>query len=573
MQIPIITGFLVDNLANSNPSHFLGYGFINTHYFGNTTSDVLYFGLVSLLVVSILYGITGYFRVFLRSSISRNFMYEIQRDLVEKLEFLSLNVHKRYGSGNFLNHIIADTNNVRPFVETTIIKTATNIVRISYPLIILFIINPFLALVAFSILPPLLITIRIMQSKLSDTLKRQRKDRSQLTTLLKETLDNIDTIQSSGAEKWSIEKITRRIGKIETAQIRSQNLYGFMIGMACGLTSLGIAAIWWFGAHQVLANNITLGQLVMFSGFLLFAYEPVRYFTRNIKDHRRSLIALKHIQKFLNLASSVEENKHQSSLNITDGRIQLENIFFSLKEVNKSTLPTNSMPILSTYFQTNQKDKNYILENFSLDLDPRRITAIVGKSGSGKSSILKLIMRLYDPNSGRVLIDNQNLKFVSLSSLRQQVSLVPQTSAIFSGTIMNNICLTNPDASRLEVEEICSNIDASGFINKLDKGLDTIVGQKGIHLSGGEIQKIALARALLKRPKILLLDEPISSVDSDSGKMIKQRLTELKSHMTIVIIDHEPSSVDFVDDIITIENGMVVNIERKRAVMKFESHT
>ena len=149
--------------------------------------------------------------------------------------------------------------------------------------------------------------------------------------------------------------------------------------------------------------------------------------------------------------------------------------------------------------------------------------------------------------------------------------MVPQTPAIFSGTIMENICLSNPDASKLEVEEICNSIDASSFINKFDKGLDTKVGQSGIHLSGGEIQKIALARALLKRPKILLLDEPISSIDRNSAKMIKNMLIELKSKMSIVIIDHSSNSVDFADKIIAINNGIVVDIKRRDMVKILEN--
>ena len=145
-------------------------------------------------------------------------MFELQRAMVQKLEYLSLGIHKKYGSGNILNHIIVDSNNVRPFVETTIVKTTTNIVRISYPLVLLFIIDPILALIAYSILPPLFFTIKLMHSKLSDIMKRQRNDRSELTTLLKENLDNIETIQSSAAEKRSIEKITNRIQTIEAVK-------------------------------------------------------------------------------------------------------------------------------------------------------------------------------------------------------------------------------------------------------------------------------------------------------------------------------------------------------------------
>ncbi len=388
---------------------------------------------------------------------------------------------------------------------------------------------------------------------------------------MKENLDNIETIQSCGAEKRSIDNITNRIQTIETAQIKSQRVYALMIGFAWSLTALGIAVTWWFGGHQVISNDITLGQLVMFSGFLLFAYEPVRYFTRNVRDYRRSIIALKHIQELLELPSSINEDNKLKPLNITNGSIQLQDIFFSPAEVNNSASRTNNISILTPYHYTKEQFTKYTLKDICFKIEPKSITAIVGKSGSGKSSILRLIMRLYEPISGRILIDNQDIKYRSLSSLREQIAMVPQSPAVFSGTIMENICLSNPHATKQEVEEICNSIDASSFINKFDKGLDTIVGQRGIHLSGGESQKIGLARALLKRPKILLLDEPMSSVDSHSAEMIKKKLLELKKIMSIVIIDHTANSVDFVDNLVTIHNGMVRYSRSLKAVKEFEN--
>jgi ABC-type multidrug transport system fused ATPase/permease subunit len=536
MQIPIITGTLVDGLDESgeNPISFYSIEI------GKTPYDALKFGIVSLLSVSLLYGITAYLRISHASTVSRKFVFELQRSIVQKLEFLSLDIHRKYGSGDLLNHIIVDTNNVRPFVETTIIKTITNIARISYPLVILVLIDPFLAMVAYSILPVQYLSIRKIQSKISQILSQQRNDKSRLTTLLKENLDNIETIQSSGAEKNVIGKITKDIGQIESSQIKAQRQYGMMMGCAYGLTALGMALIWWFGGQKVLHNEITLGQLVIFSGFLLFAYEPVRYFTRNIKDHHRSIIALKHVRAVLEIPSSINEEYDAPDLRITNCNIVFQHVSFSL----------------------GKKGKN-ILKDISIDISPKSITVLVGKSGSGKSSILKLIMRLYDPSEGKVSIDGQDIKHVSISSLRSQIALVPQSPVIFSGTIKENIILANPDASDKEIEDACIVSDALLFINKFEKGLSTIVGQGGVHLSGGEVQKIAIARALLKKPKILLLDEPTSAIDTESAKHIMNTLNSLKKSMTIIIVDHSINSVVQADNIITINDGFVVDNTRK----------
>ena len=539
MQIPVITGTLVDGLGASgeNPISFYSIEI------GKTPYDALKFGIVSLLSVSLLYGITAYMRISRASIVSRKFVFELQRAIVQKLEFLSLDVHRKYGSGDLLNHIIVDTNNVRPFVETTVIKTITNIARISYPLVILVLIDPFLAMVAYSILPVQYLSIRKIQSKISHVLAQQRNDKSRLTTLLKENLDNIETIQSSSAEKNLIGKITSDIGQIESSQIKAQRQYGIMMGCAYGLTALGMALIWWFGGQKVLHNEITLGQLVIFSGFLLFAYEPVRYFTRNVKDHHRSIIALKHIRAVLEIPSSINEEYDAPGLRASNCNIVFQHVSFSIGKKNKS-----------------------ILKDVCLDISPKSITVLVGKSGSGKSSILKLIMRLYDPSEGKVLIDGQDIKHVLVSSLRSQIALVPQSPVVFSGTIKENIRLANPDASDKEIEEACIASDALLFINKFEKGLSTIVGQGGVHLSGGEVQKIAIARALLKKPKILLLDEPTSAIDTESAKHIMNTLNSLRKSMTIVVVDHSINSVVQADNVITINDGVVVDTKSRTMV-------
>ena len=175
-------------------------------------------------------------------------------------------------------------------------------------------------------------------------------------------------------------------------------------------------------------------------------------------------------------------------------------------------------------------------------------------------------MRLYDPSEGKISIDGQDIKHVSISSLRSQIALVPQSPVIFSGTIKENILLANPDASDKEIEEACIVSDALLFINKLEKGLSTIVGQGGVHLSGGEVQKIAIARALLKKPKILLLDEPTSAIDTESAKHIMNALNGLRKSMTIIIVDHSINSVVQADNIITINDGVVVDTKRETMV-------
>lgn len=544
MQVPIIIGTLVDGLnLNNNPDKtLLIYGIIDL---GNSPQQIIFFSLVGLIGVAIIYGISSYLMISSRSIISRNFAFDLQKVLIQKLEFLSIDIHTRYGSGDLLNRVLIDINNVRPFVEATIIKLITNIVGLIYPLLMLFIIDLFLGAVASSILPILFLIIYGLQSKISKVSEQLRNDKAKLTMFMEENIDGIETIQTSNAEKFSIEKISNQIERVETAQVSSQRYYGLMMGFAWGLTGVGVALTWWLGGLSVLTGGITLGQLIIFTGFVLFVYTPIRRLTRIVKDHHRSLVAMRHIQEILETPSSIMEDEKAIDLGISQGSIKFQKVTFSYKK-NK---------------------RHSIVNNITINIEPKSLTAIIGRSGSGKSSILKLICRLYDPTEGRILIDGTDIKNITIKSLRSQIAVVPQSYIIFNGTIRENIKFANPEASDIEVEQACMNADALKFINKFKKGLDTVVGQRGAQLSGGEAQRIAIARALLKKAKILLLDEPRSAVDPESAKSIMNTLHKLKKDMTIIIVDHNRETIGKIDNMIVMDSGKVVE-EVQNGIMK-----
>ena len=541
MQIPIITGALIDglNIFSNGIDHgnkrVWFYGIIEL---GQSRDQVLNFAIITLTIVAIGYGISAYKRYYSRAIISRNFVFHLQRALLQKMEFLSLDVHAKYGPGDLLNRAVVDINSVRPFIEGAIIRAVANIVRICYPLLILLIIDPFLALISFSILPVQLMLMRIFQSRIRTASRKVRNNRAKLTMLIKENLDGLETIQTSNAETLSVQKLTDQGEKVEQAQVRSQGYYAMMMGFAWGLTSLGVGITWWLGGMKVLDGNMTVGNLVIFSSFVLFAYAPIRRFTQVMNDHYRSIVAVKHIQEVLDTPSSVLERDNATQLNVVHGKIEFQNVSLFYK-----------------------KDHGPVFSSINLEIQPRRITAVVGRSGSGKSSFLKLIVRLYDPSEGNVLIDGQDIKKVSLPSLRSPIGVVTQNPIIFSGTILENIRLSKPDATEDEVKEACLYADALKFINNFDNGFDTTIGPGGIHLSGGHIQRIALARALLKKPKILLLDEPTSALDSESAKSIMTTLNRLKNIMTIIIVTHSPEIFTKADNLIVIDNKKVIETE------------
>lgn len=285
---------------------------------------------------------------------------------------------------------------------------------------------------------------------------------------------------------------------------------------------------------QVIAGTLTVGTLIAFTGLWLFVYEPLRDFYKSINDYQKGIVAAERIQEIIELPLTVQESPNAAPLSVHYGGIEFENVRFS--------------------YPNTQRDA---LVDLDLSIEPGTLVAVVGRSGAGKSTILKLITRLYDPSAGRVLIDGQDIRGVTLDSLRSYIAVVPQIPLIFTGSVAENMRLAKPDATDEELIEACRSADALGFILKLPDGLNTRLGQGGANFSGGQIQRIAIARALIRKPRILLLDEPGSALDSESEAAIMATLQHLTG-ITIIIVGHHLKAMSTASRLIVLDNGKAI---------------
>ena len=528
MQVPVITGAVIDGLT----SHTISIYRINWH--PESPVAVLQIAAIGLLAVAFLRGFSGYAWTYSSAKLSRNFVTDLRKKLVEKILFLSLDVHKQYGAGDLLDRTLKDTAATRAFMERVFVQTFTSIVRAGYPIIMLFLIDPLLALIALSVLPPQQFISRYLENKLHIATQKSRRSDSRLMSAMKENLDGIETVQTLNNEQVSIERIGSRAENLEVDQLRANQITAVLKGSVWLLTGIGFAATWWYGGLMVISGKMSIGTLVVFSGFVKYAYRPFRLFTGVVKAYRRGLVSLERIYEVLHTPSSLREKEHAKPLSIDRGRIELRNVCFA--------------------YRTNQP----VLEDINLTLEPCKFTAIVGGSGSGKSSLLRLMVRLYDPSRGKIFIDGQDISKVTLASLRSRIAVVPQSPILFSGTVSENICLARPDASRREIEEVARLSSALEFVKRLENGFDTYIGPGGANLSGGEAQRITIARALLTRPKILLLDEPTSALDADSESILLRSLVGLKEKMTVIVVSHRLETIRNADKIIILGHGRVI---------------
>jgi ABC-type multidrug transport system fused ATPase/permease subunit len=299
------------------------------------------------------------------------------------------------------------------------------------------------------------------------------------------------------------------------------------------LTGVGIMLVWWQGGTRVLAGEMTLGALVAFTGFAELAYRPFRRFTDLVKTYRAGMASLERVQELLDVPSTVRVRDDARPIEMNEGRIALHDVSFA--------------------YATQE-----VLKGVNVEIAAGLLTAVVGPSGAGKSSLLRLIARLHDPTRGQVLIDGQSLESVTLGSLRSRLAVVPQRPLIFSGTVLENVRLARPDATVDEVRAACEAASALAFIERLENGFDTRLGRHGVSLSAGEIHRIAIARALLTRPKILLLDEPTAALDAGSEAAVVKAFRALRGEMTVVIVGHRAEAVRHADRVIVLDAGCIV---------------
>lgn len=526
MQVPLFTGALVSGLTGTSATL---YGLVTLT--GQT--EIVRVTIAALIGVAVAYGVTSYLAASSTAELSRMFVRDVRKDMIARLDRSSLDVHRRFGSGELMSRVMSDTESTRNFVQYVFFTNVQSVVRIVYPVAMLLLLDPWVALVTAAVLPAQWLVTRRFQTGLRRATRTARTTRGRLMASVKENLDGIETIQTSNAEGPAIARVGRETDQLAQDQIDVRTYTGLINGSTGVFTSIGVALAWGLGGMQVLAGSLTLGVLVTVTGYVVLLYMPVRAFTRVTNVYQRGTVALERIQEVLEVPSPIRDDPRAPPLRIPAGRIEFRDVSFGY-------------------------DARRSLRAVNLVIEPGSVTALVGRNGSGKSTLLKLVSRLFDPTDGTVLIDGQDLRNVRLESLRRQVAVVPQSPVLFSGTIEENIRIGRPEASSTEVATACEQAGVLDYIAHQPRGLSTVVGPGGVSLSGGEVQRLSIARALLRAPRILLLDEPNSALDRESEERLAEAVGRLRGRVTVLLVAHHMTRLmREADCVILLENGAV----------------
>jgi len=527
LAFPALIGPLIDT-SQSQATSFLQKYFPNMPIFGIKQVMMILGGIL------LFQGIFSFFRVLTFAHVSQNAMADIRKELFAKLITLPFPFFEENRVGALVSRITSDVGQLEETLSWTLAEFFRQIITFFGGAIFIALISPKLALVMLSTFPAIVIGAVVFGRFIRKLSKKTQEVLAESNVIVEESLHNIKVVKSFTNEKFETNRYNPGIDQMVKYAISTAKYRAFFNSFVVYGIFGGIIMVLWFGVSYVDQGLMSIGDLVSFVIFTAYIGGAVG----GIGDiYSRLQKAVGATERIREIVDEPKEVSLESSENIRlKGDISYQNVDFSY--------PT-------------RKDIQ-ILENLSFDIQRGQKIALVGASGSGKSTIAQLLLRLYDLQGGEILIDGKSIEEYNVTALRKNVGIVPQDVILFGGTIKENILYGNPDAADAEVLEAAKQANAWEFIKSFPEQLDTIVGERGVKLSGGQRQRIAIARAILKNPSILILDEATSSLDSESEKLVQDALNKLLVSRTSIIIAHRLSTIREADRILVIEHGKII---------------
>ncbi len=489
--------------------------------------------IIGILIIGVLLIQAGssFLERFLLTTFRGRVLFDIRLKLFEHIQRVSLSFFHKKETGYLMTRLSDDVNAVQGLLADTLVSAGQNILTFIAGIACTLYIHPKLALICFLILPFYLFSLMVFNKRVRNMSYEVRERYALLNKDLQELLSGISVIKSFTGEKRATIKILGRIKEVIIKEIRLDITATLASISSVLISSAGPIFLIWYGCAEIMRGNLTIGSLIAFNSFIGYLFGPTRNLYNLNLNVQRSLAAVERIFEMLDLEP---EKDGKRDIEIKNGEVIFDNVAFSYNGTEE------------------------VLKDISFKINPGEVVAIVGRSGVGKTTLVSLILRFFAPTKGRILIDGMDIKEAKLKTLRKYIGICSQETFLFSDTIRENIRFGNPEAKDGEIEEAAKLAYADVFIKNLPEGYETKIGERGVNLSGGERQRIAIARALIKNPKILIFDEATSQLDSESEKMIQSALKNLLKARTTIIIAHRLSTIQNADRILVLDNGRIV---------------
>lgn len=501
---------------------------------GDLTSFLLLFALIlaGYAGCRIFITVVTVFRGRLLSKLSAKIVHELRVTVFEHIHQLSLGFTNQRKTGDLMNRVSRDTIRIQRFIQGEAIECLNQILILFGITVYLFILNWRMALMVLIPAPLIVFVMRFYWKRINLIYGRLWNLAGKCNAVLQDILSGIRVVKSFGTEANEVARYKKVCGEYKDTCVRNELFWNTAMPLLNILTILSYLVLLAYGGYAILGGEMTAGELTQFTTYAMMVYGPIEYMASLPRVIADNVAAASRVFDILDQNPDIADKEEAKELDIS-GAVSYRNVNFGYK----SYLP--------------------VLENVNLDVRQGEMIGLVGHSGSGKSTMINILLRFYDVDSGEICIDGVNIKDISQNHLRTQIGVVLQETFLFNGTIMENVLYAKPDATPEDVIRACKVANAHDFIMKFPDGYDTRIGQNGQNLSGGEKQRIAIARAIIHNPKILILDEATSSLDTESELSVQQALQRLVKNRTTFAIAHRLSTLKYADRLLVLEKGKV----------------
>jgi len=504
------------------------------YYYDNAERLLINAG-VARLIFAIVRGLFAFLQTFTAERNSQSVAFDLRNELFAKIQNLSFSYHDRTQTGQLMVRATDDVEKVRLFIGQGLLMAVGALILLSGTLIILFTTNLRLTLVALPILPLALIMFLVFGAVSGPLFIKVQARLDRLNTILQENLAGIKVVKAFTREKSEQVKFKQAADSLMNQQITVSRLFSFLFPLIILVASVGQTIVLYYGGRQIFGSTLTLGEWQEFSLYLVYIFFPMAMLGMIITQMSQASASAGRIFEILDAESEVKDKPGAIVLPAVEGHVVFENVTFR-------------------YFASGEP----VLKDIDFQVKAGQTVALLGATGSGKTTIINLLPRFYDPSQGYITIDGYDIREVTLDSLRSQIGIVLQESTLFAGTIAENIAFGRPDATLEEIQAVAKAAAAHEFVLAFPDGYDTPVGERGATLSGGQKQRIAIARALLMNPRILILDDSTSSVDLTTEAQIQEALDKLMKGRTSFVIAQRISTVMNADLILILDKGQLV---------------
>ena len=524
---------VLDNVIQNKTSHGWLYKVIE-HTSGAGHRNALLFACAAVLIIALIDAVCSYAEKYLTTSVGQWVTHDLRTRVYTQVQRLSLSYHDHQPTGDLISRVTSDIDSIQAFIVSGLLGIIVNVVTLVGMIGVMFYLNWQFTLIALAIVPLLFFIVYSYTRKVKKASREVRRKEGHLISVVEEVVSSIHVVKAFAREDYEVRRFQGESLEAVDAALKARALKAKLIPLVNVITAIGTCLVLWFGAQIALTGHLSAGSMVVFVFYLGKMYKPMQEISKTMDAYSKAEVGFDRIQEVLRSDEEIADHINARHTLHLKGKIDFDHVSFAYE------------------------GKDATLNDVDIHIEPGSMVALVGPTGSGKTTIANLIARFYDPDSGAVKIDDIDIRQFRQKSLRAQISFVLQDSVLFSGTIWDNIAYGRPDASHAEIVKAANAANAMEFIEKLPEGFGSTVGERGVALSGGQRQRIAIARAIIRNTPILILDEPTSGLDAASEELVFEALDRLMQGKTAIVIAHRLSTVRRANCIFVIESGGVV---------------